>query len=274
MTELSTDERRAVIAQTLSAAGLAFDWQPGPEPVALLELRLGARPVLRLSVRHTGPVLQAIAHAAVPGAFTPERYADLDAAAQDWGLGRIYFSRAAGAWDVSVGLHAAGGVAPRSFASAVTSMADLVDMLAGSGARHVPQPVRTPEQVMPAIARAFAAAGMPTTAAHGGELVSVVMQMDRVRSRVDWFLAGGVHVFARAQPLVPPVAITPDAMARVDALNGRLDIGGVGFWYELATAYGWIAHPAEHFDATPEVIRWTSERAATWAEAAHLAALG
>jgi len=78
-------------------------------------------------------------------------------------------------------------------------------------------------------------------------------------------------LIARAQPIggrrVDP---TPDALVALDKLNSRLDIGGVGLWYEHAIAYGWIGHLAAWLDITPDHVRWTSERAASWAEAAQL----
>lgn len=153
LANLDPSARRDLIATTLRDAQVQYAWADGAEPVAIFGLQLPHRPRLELSVRHSGTVLQLIAHRVLPGPRDPQRIADYDMLNQSWGVGQ------------------------------------------------------------------------------------------------------------------------PETLVAMDRLNGRLDIGGVGLWYEHGIAYGWIGHFAPWFAITPEAVRWTSERAASWAEAAQILSL-
>lgn len=267
---LDSSACRDLIATTLRGAQLQYAWADGAEPIAVLGLQLPNRPRLDLSVRHSGTVLQLIAHHVLPGPREPQRIADYDVLNQSWGVGRVYFSEAAGAWDASVGLFAPEGAPPTAaFRSALATLADAPELYAkGQPPQVLVEPQPTIEAVMPAVERALASASLHPTSEHDGEVMSVLLQMDRIRAKVSWFLAGSVLI-ARAQPVgASRVTATPQTLVALDKLNSRLDIGGVGLWYEHAIAYGWIGHFASWFTITPQAVRWTSERAASWAEAA------
>ena len=268
-------DRRRFISRTLENANLAFEWASDQEPVAGLSVQRPDRPRLTLSVRHTGSVLQVIAHGALSDPFDVQKLADRDVLNQEWGLGRIYYVESSGAWDLSLGLHAPGRPAPAgALLAALASLSDAPALLSqGHPPALLVEPRRAPTEVMPAVQQALAAAGLVPRAEHAGEVIAVTLQLDRVQTRVEWFLAGGTLLIARARPLAAP-AVPADAgvLRRLNALNGRLDIGAVGLWYEQGLPYGWIGHPIAWLDLTPETVRWTSERAGSWAEAALQAA--
>ncbi len=270
------EQHRAWIQQTLDPTGMPFEWLPGAAAVAGCRLQMPNRPLLNLSVRHTGAVLQVIAHAALPGPADVQLLADRDLLNQEWGLGRAYFVPAQNSWDLSIGLSAPNQPAAAGpWAAALTSLSDAPDLIMKG---HPPMLVleypRTPAEVMPGVHQALEAAGLQPRAAHDGEVAVVNLQMDRVTSQVHWFLTGGSLLVARAQPIgTAKVVESAHAIERLNHLNSRLDIGGVGLWYGQGMAYGWIAQPIPWCDLSPAALRWASERAASWAEAAQHAAM-
>lgn len=260
--------RRERIASALTSAGLRFGWRGGAEPVATLSVQGPGTPMLELTARHTDEVFQWIAHDVLPGGADAQRLADLDAFSQDWALGRATYVEARGAWDLSLGLYAPDApVPPAMLHEALRQLAEGRAALAAGGAPPV-SPAKLPSEVMPAVARGLAEAGLQPTAAHGGELQRLRLRLDRHLLQVDCFETGGLLVF-RAVPLgVPRVAPTEPLLRRLHALASRLDLGGVGLSYELGLPVGYLAHPLAGFAPTPAALRWSAERAASWAEAA------
>src|ERR1051325_285985 len=127
------EQRRTWIAQTIDPTGMPYTWLPGDEPVATCLLQMPHRPQLNLSVRHTGPVLQIIAHRALPGPGDAQLLADRDLLNQQWGFGRAYFVPANNSWDLSVGLVAPNRPASSgAWAAALTSLSDAPDMITKS----------------------------------------------------------------------------------------------------------------------------------------------
>lgn len=272
----SPAQRREWIAMTLHEARLNYSWAPGDAVVAALTLRLPHRPALNLSLRHDGTVLQLVAHGALADDYQAQMLADRDVLSQEWAVGRAYHVPGTGAWDLSASLYSPGRAAPaEALLALLATMSDAPDLLArGRAPLLLVEPAQTPAAMMPGVAAALAAAGLQPHTAHAGEMHSVLLQMDRLRVRVDCFLTGGTVLVARAQPLgVAKIQATPLVLQSLNALNGRLDIGGVGLAYDAGLALGWIAHPAAWFEPRADAWRWTCERAASWCEAAHLAAL-
>jgi hypothetical protein len=256
------------VDDTLRSSGLIFEWNSG---IAILALRFANRPRLLLTVRHSGTVLQVIAHGVWNEVGDAQLIASRDMLSQAWGVGRIYYSERDRAWDASVALYAAQrGVAPELFRPVLASLGDAPDLVMKGHPPALIMPRQNAEQLLSGIHTALHDAGLEPSSRRENGSVSIVLDLDRMRVCVDWFVMNGTMVVARAMPVgASPVVIAPDLLARMNRLNGRLDIGGVGFDYDLNMPLGWIAHPIHGFECTSEVVRWTSERAASWAEAAY-----
>lgn len=273
MTSSAIHANNRYVEDTLKDSGLAFEWN---SDIALLALQFVNRPRLLLSVRHNGSVLQVIAHRAWDEAWDSRLAADRDKLSQEWGIGRIYYSERDHGWDACVAMYAAQrSVPPANFRPVLASLGDAPDLVAKGHPPVLIVPRQNPEQLLPAIRSALHDAGLEPGARREDGSISIILDLDRMRVCVDWFVMNGTMVIARAMPVgVSPIDIVPDLLARMNRLNGRLDIGGVGFDYDLNMALGWIAHPIHNFECTREVVRWTSERAGSWAEAAYRSAIG
>jgi hypothetical protein len=182
----------------------------------------------------------------------------------------MYFSEKTANWDLSIGLYAPhGSVEPAAFAAAVGSLSDApAVVMAGLSPELliVPEPVAG--EVLPRLEAALVAANLAPKTLLGGEMFAVGLQLDRAAVEVHWFVWGPLLV-ARAMPLrAAPILAEPRVLHALNQLNTRLDIGGVGLDYEGQTATAWIAHPIPWFEITSEAVRWTTERAGSWVEAA------
>jgi hypothetical protein len=178
--DLDRSARRSLIAATLGDARLDYVWAGGDEPIATLAVPLQNRPKLDLSLRHTGAVLQLIAHRVLPGPRDPQRIADFDVLNQEWGVGRLYFSESEDAWDASIGLFApTTPPATNAVRAALATLADAPALYAiGQAPQVLVEPQPSISQIMPRVQRALDAANLQPTSEHAGEVFSVALQLD------------------------------------------------------------------------------------------------